>query len=364
MKAYRKFALLTVAATYFLIFVGGLVRVSGAGLGCPDWPRCFGRWWPPTSIDQLPPGIDPATFNVTLAWIEYVNRLVGMTVGFLILGVAILAIRHYRREPRVLIPSLLSAVLVAIQGWQGSQVISSELEPYIVTIHMVLALVIVSLLIYAILESYATSDSRQTVFDIPRHSRLLVIGLWCVTLVQIISGSQVRQSLEHSAAAHPDWTGEQLFSVVGAVNDLHLILGLLVAALTIFTGMTLLKSEAVKSPTVVRTVWSLIWLVVIQAVSGVVLMASGLPALTDLFHLWMAALYLGLLLVLLVVAGRRGGAILLWESGYRRTLTMVAAAVVVLLVVAYLVITQAEASRQAALLSEPCLAEFSAGMIV
>ncbi len=75
MKRFRHLALFATFATYFAIFMGGLVRVSGAGLGCPDWPKCFGRWFPPTSLSQLPPEIDPSLFNLTLAWIEYINRL-------------------------------------------------------------------------------------------------------------------------------------------------------------------------------------------------------------------------------------------------------------------------------------------------
>ena len=84
MKLFSKFAFLSTVATYIVIFAGGLVRVSGAGLGCPDWPKCFGGWVPPLTASQLPPGFDSQTFNFTLAWIEYVNRLMGVLLGMLI----------------------------------------------------------------------------------------------------------------------------------------------------------------------------------------------------------------------------------------------------------------------------------------
>ena len=70
-------AVVSTILSYLLIFVGGLVRVSGSGMGCPDWPRCFGRWIPPTNIDQIPSYIDATSFNIVLAWIEYGNRSSG-----------------------------------------------------------------------------------------------------------------------------------------------------------------------------------------------------------------------------------------------------------------------------------------------
>ena len=75
MRYFFRFSLTTLFMTYLLIFIGGLVRVAGAGMGCPDWPKCFGRWIPPISVEQLPTHIDPAQFNFVLAWIEYCNRL-------------------------------------------------------------------------------------------------------------------------------------------------------------------------------------------------------------------------------------------------------------------------------------------------
>ena len=85
LTSFQRLALWTTAITYLLILVGGLVRASGAGLGCPDWPRCFGSWIPPAAAANLPPEFDPSQFNPTLMWTEYLNRLLGVTVGFSIL---------------------------------------------------------------------------------------------------------------------------------------------------------------------------------------------------------------------------------------------------------------------------------------
>ena len=88
MKLFRTFSYLSTGLTYLLIFVGGMVRVSGAGMGCPDWPKCFDRWIPPTNISQLPDHIDPAKFNIVLAWIEPFS-LFDTSVISLMLGLAI-----------------------------------------------------------------------------------------------------------------------------------------------------------------------------------------------------------------------------------------------------------------------------------
>ncbi len=298
MRLYQKFALLSVFVTYFLIFIGGLVRVSGAGLGCPDWPKCFGRWIPPTSVHQLPADFAPETFNFTLAWIEYINRLIGVLVGFTILITAILAIIYYRKKLSVLIPSLLAALLVAYQGWQGGRVVASELEPIVISAHMVIAFIIISLLIYAALKAFYHDKESESV-SYPKHSSKIIGGLWLFTIVQVLIGTQVRGGIEHAVREYPLLFGSELLAKIGPIDELHMALGIILAIGIIVFSWGILKSES--SSSIVRTVTLvLIFISIGQIIFGHVLIFMNLPELVQLLHLWLSSLMIGALLVIFV----------------------------------------------------------------
>ncbi|MBN1479922.1 hypothetical protein EH223_18520 [candidate division KSB1 bacterium] len=306
MRLYKKFALLSIFVTYFLIFLGGLVRVSGAGLGCPDWPKCFGRWIPPISASQLPPEFAPETFNFTLAWIEYINRLVGVLVGLVILVTAILALLYYRKKLHVLLSSLLAALIVAYQGWQGSRVVASELEPIVVSFHMIIAFVIISLLIYAALQAHYSDADTDKIGLFPRNTSLIVLVLWIGTIIQVLLGTTVRGAIEHANRDYPLLFGAELLAKVGAIDELHMATGiLLVIALVVLSWYVLKKSHNI-STLMRQTTWGIIVLSFAQLVIGHFLVFIGLPELVQLLHLWLASLLIGGLL-LLFVSIQKGG---------------------------------------------------------
>jgi heme a synthase len=305
MSAFSRFGVLTTAITYLLIFAGGLVRVSGAGMGCPDWPKCFGRWFPPTSVDQLPAHVDPVLFNFTLAWIEYVNRLLGMITGLLIAALAVWAIARYSRVRRIVWPAVVAALLVAFQGWQGSQVVASHLEPVVVTVHLILALVIVSLLVWVTLQAWF-HDNRETgrQAGYPRATRKLALLLWIVALVQIGLGTQIREALEIVRRQLPLATPADWYAAVGAINHIHLFLGLALAGLTWFVGHRLLTRSREPHILAVQSMVTMMVLVGFQIALGFGFILLGIPAILQLLHQWVAALYIGLILILFVTTGR------------------------------------------------------------
>lgn len=296
---FRRLAVLTTAMTYLLIFIGGLVRVAGAGLGCPDWPKCFGRWIPPLHTGQLPAGIDPSTFNFTLAWIEYINRLTGVGVGLLIAWLAVLALIRMRSHPRVMWPAIVAALLTAFQGWQGSVVVASELEPVVVSVHMLVALVIVSLLVYLTIQTYRLEHPEIGTRDYPTSIRIAVFVLWVFVLVQVVLGTQVRESIEMLIRQAPLLSDPELVARVGLVGWIHTLLGIFVAIACWIVGFMIINYSAQADPLATQGAWALTGLALIQVILGLVLFVVGIPRVVQVMHMWIASMIAGLVLMLL-----------------------------------------------------------------
>ena len=298
LNRFKILALLSTLITYFLIFVGGRVRVSGAGLGCPDWPKCFGRWIPPTSLDQLPADMDPNLFNFTLAWIEYINRLIGMITGLLIAAMAIYAIVHFRKYPKIIIPSIIAALLVAVQGWQGGQVVASALEPFMISIHMFMAFIIVSLVLYIYLQSLMLEKLELAIGGMGRLKIWLIL-LYVVSIFQVVIGTQMRSGLEHLKDSLPMLSPLEWIEKLGPVNQLHTILGFIVVALAVYTTFELMRKQSGKVGYFKFTMFTVDILFVLQIIAGFILINLGIPAIMQVLHLWFSSLIVGGLLILI-----------------------------------------------------------------
>ena len=292
LSSFQRLALLTTAATYFLILVGGLVRASGAGLGCPDWPRCFGSWIPPSSAAQLPPQFDPALFNPALMWTEYMNRLLGVTVGFLILGTVVSAWRHHRNDPKILWPSVAALLLTGFEGWLGGRVVAHELAAWIVTVHLIVALVIVQLLLFATV--HATKGKHEGGSS---KLTLPLVTLMAITLVQIALGTQVRGSVDAALDAGVARTGA--LATVGRLDFVHRD-----TALIVFAGsLVLMMWIWAKFPfekTLSRWAAVIASLAAAQVALGVVMAYVSLSPFAQVGHLTFASLLLGAETVLLL----------------------------------------------------------------
>lgn len=293
--SFQRLALGTTAATYLLILVGGLVRASGAGLGCPDWPRCFGSWIPPASAAALPPQFDVSQFNPTLMWTEYLNRLLGVTVGFLILATTISAWRHHRHEPRIAWTTTIALLLTGFQGWLGGRVVAHELAAWIVTAHLIVALVIVQLLLYATVEGFGKAEGRR------RKAETIAIGaLIVLTLVQVGIGTQVRGAVD--TALDAGIARDLALGTVGRLDFLHRDAAFAVlAGAAAFTLWLLWKRAAQR---VIRWSFVVLLLAILQVLLGVVMAYSSLLPAAQVGHLTTASLLLGAETLVLLVSWR------------------------------------------------------------
>jgi cytochrome c oxidase assembly protein subunit 15 len=292
MTRFQKLALAAALITFVLIGIGGFVRAAGAGLGCPDWPRCFDRWIPPTEASQLPPHIDPALFNFEKAWIEYCNRLVGVFTGFLILATALIAWRDHRRQPAILRPALLALALVALQGWLGGLVVRYHLDPRFVTLHLALALVLLGVLILAYLNSRSAPDPR-----LPSPLASWAWGLIGLAALQMLLGALVRGSIDLAVEANPTLPRGLLLEQVGWLDPVHRNLALLV-----LLACALLAWKA-RTP-FPRLAWLPLGLALGQFGAGLGLAYLALPPFLQLLHVFLGCAFLGALLVLALLPAR------------------------------------------------------------
>ena len=305
MKSFRRYAVFTALATYFLIFTGGLVRVSGAGLGCPDWPKCFGRWIPPMSYRQLPSDFDPNLFNFTLAWIEYINRLVGVIVGLLIAVLAVWAIFKFYNKVKIIVPSILAALLVAFQGWQGGQVVLSDLAPYLVSVHLIVAYVIGGLTVYISQQAfYYEQPAYEADAGYPRWSRFLVSFLLGLIIAQVTIGTQMREAVEIAAQNFPLLADSELVDKIGTVKYSHPTIGIIVAVLSWALSYGILRKSRKPSPLAWQSAWTVAGLALLQLVFGLVMIFGGLPDVVQAMHLWLAGLLGGTVLISLSAVSR------------------------------------------------------------
>lgn len=298
-RRFRYLGITTVAAVYCLILIAGAVRATGSGMGCPDWPTCFGQWIPPTSESQLPAnyqqiyaerGYAETSFNATKTWIEYTNRLVGVLIGFLIF-LTMLASRHFRKENALVTGlSVLAFIAVAVQGWLGSRVVASNLNPGMITLHMLLAQLIVAMLIFAVLHSQRDVISGDGMSQLPKKFKLVLLVVMCMTLLQLVMGTQVREAIDMIAR-----TGETRSVWIEQLPIIFLVHRSF-SSLILFSNLWLIWQVWKHIPSghpMRRFAFVLAGLIISTILIGVIMDRFHIPAFFQPFHLWFASLIFG-----------------------------------------------------------------------
>ncbi|MDX2250562.1 MAG: COX15/CtaA family protein [Bacteroidia bacterium] len=301
---YRKIAAITVVAVVFLILVGGLVRMTGSGMGCPDWPKCFGKWVPPTDISQLPEdyktrfqvaGKMIADFDPFKTWVEYINRLIGVLIGFFAILTVVAAFPLRKLQKNEFRLSLLGLIAIIIQGLIGAYVVRTHLEVGIVTLHMVIALIIMGVYIVALLYSYRPelASLAEKTGVIPSGIILVGLVVVVVTMVQIVLGTQVRESVDRVAEQMGEESRETWIQALGRIYEVHRFFYYLVVA---SWGLWLYQMrEWVKQPGIIQTLMlSSVGVLVLEIILGLGMHHLAIPAIFQPLHLVMATVLLGI----------------------------------------------------------------------
>ncbi|MFM1878432.1 MAG: hypothetical protein RLZZ241_1298 [Bacteroidota bacterium] len=324
-KAYSKLTRLSLILVYLVILAGAVVRMTGSGMGCPDWPKCFGYFIPPTEAADLvwtpnhiyqkgqviiqseqlllatadftsgtqfdPTHWEPYTrhdyaiFNAAHTWTEYINRLLGALAGLSVLVMAITAISWWSEKKILVLAAWATVFGMGFQAWLGATVVYSVLAPVRITLHMVMALLIVLVLTWLVYRSGRSNPAQK-----PDKT---LLNIWSVTLIlsliQVILGTQVRQFIDHRS----DQLGESgrmaWLENPNPIFYLHRSFSILLVVLHILAAYRIKKYNLkyTKITPILVTLSTII-------ISGVAMNYFGFPFGSQPLHLLMASILFGL----------------------------------------------------------------------
>jgi protoheme IX farnesyltransferase len=287
---YRRLALATLVTTLVLVAIGVVVRATDSGLGCPDWPLCHNQLFPP---------LDDAK-----AWIEWIHRDVAVLVGFEVLGLAYLAIRHHRDRPSILWPTLFAVLLVGFQAWLGRETVRLGNSGESVTAHLGAAMTLVGVLVYlAVRSGYPARIGGRGASQ--RFTLLAAFGA-LTTFALLLFGSQVTAGGVDSALVFADWPlmGGLLvppLSEFTAAHVLHRWVAALVGVIVVVIAIAARRTQADRPILVRLATWAAV-LYGIQVVVGGLQVLTRLAGWTQTLHLALGATIWALMAALAVAS--------------------------------------------------------------
>ncbi|MBI1287438.1 MAG: heme A synthase [Flavobacteriales bacterium] len=338
---FRSLLKISIFLTYLVILAGSVVRMTGSGMGCPDWPKCFGSVIPPTDISQLPEGYeqhyievrkaknqklakmlrplgfdelatqiseDPSVYEETQfvwekTWTEYVNRLAGASLGIALLASFFASLIYWKKRRKIPLLVLGVIVITGFQGWMGSVVVSTNLLPGVLTAHMVLAFALIAGLMYLYVKT-APGIRTSTSFNIDNTMRYALGVLIVITLVQVFLGTQVRQQMDVISKSFNLQHRELWVAALNWVFKVHRSFSLLLVF-----GNAWLCYQIYKYLNhyfaVFRASIYLAVFVSITTISGIIMAYLDVPAWAQPLHLLLSCMIFGVQVYLFVALGRK-----------------------------------------------------------
>ncbi len=295
MTRFQKLALATLVTTILLVTVGVIVRATDSGMGCPDWPLCYGQVVPP--LDDYK------------AWLEWIHRTIAAVIGFMILGVALLAWKDHRDRRSILWPSIGAVLLVAFQAWLGRETVRLNNSGESVTAHLAAAMALLGLLVYVTVRAFypARIEGRGA----SQRFTLLASFSAIATYALLLFGSNV--TALDAALVFPDWPlMNGTLIPIGAATDaavrplyeahaLHRYVGVVVGIIVWATAIAAWRTQRA-NPTVVRLALAVAILYPVQGLIGGMQVITRLDEWTQTLHLALGAIIWTLAAALAVTA--------------------------------------------------------------
>ncbi len=321
---FKKAAKASLILVYIVIIAGAVVRMTGSGMGCPDWPKCFGYYIPPTDRTELewqPQTFynqgriiivdealqitakdftssstynknnwqpytehDYAIFNPIHTWIEYINRLATVVFGIPILLMVLFSLFLIKENKKWLYLSLGTLLLVSFQAWLGKTVVDSNLAPIKITTHMVVVFFIISILLIIL---FNIKERNNSIIHNPLFNKLILVGIG-LSLIQIVLGTQVRQYVDVQVKQVGYDAPELWLNNPTITFYVHRSLSILVTVLNLYLWFLNKKNNLGLS----KINW-VIALIAFEVLTGIVMYYVDFPFGSQPLHLVIAALLFG-----------------------------------------------------------------------
>ena len=303
-RNFYKNSIITVILLYILVLVGGFVRITESGDDCPDWPKCYGSWFPPLSIEDIPEEFNPTEDKVYGSWIEYFNRLVGVILGISMLITFYKSIYIFKYDKIIFYGSLSSLLLIIIAGWFGGQIAQNIdgqniMHQHSVSIHLYIAiLTIISL-------SYTTNRSFLLLYpdcekknNYSNESSYIFFAILILNLLLVFSGSFIRDFIDDDSIKQLPYflRMERYVYETGFIKFIHPILGFsMLGLLGILWNHIMNISNS--SDILKMFVKVLLILIGLQVIIGEGLRFNFIHETFRLYHLWISTVILGIIII-------------------------------------------------------------------
>jgi protoheme IX farnesyltransferase len=273
---FQKLAIASVVTSLLLVTVGVVVRATGSGMGCPDWPLCHGQLLPPLGDYQ--------------AWIEWVHRTVAAIIGFLVLGLAIVAVRDHRDRASLLWPSLAAVALVGFQAWLGKETVRLNNSGESVTAHLAAAMTLVGLLVFILARS--SYPARIGGRGSSQRFTLLAAFAAATIFALLLFGSQVTATSQWYVFTDWPLMNGSLFPPLTDADSAHVLhrwVAIVVGVIVLVVAAAAWRMQR-ERPTVLRLALVAGLLFPIQAIVGGLQILTGLSGWTQTLHLALGVL--------------------------------------------------------------------------